>query len=66
MSSEMKGIFCLNRVFLGYCHNCGLASIVGEFEIVGWKHCLNLCACCLEKKSELVTQSEYVQDYGKK
>lgn len=39
----------LIRVFLGYCSNCRLPKMVGEFKIIGWQHVFNLCDSCLKK-----------------
>jgi hypothetical protein len=34
-------------VWLGYCDNCGRATIVGVFSIRGWKHRFSLCQLCV-------------------
>jgi hypothetical protein len=40
----------LIRVFLGYCMDCRLPTVVGEFRLPGWKHSFNCCTSCLQKQ----------------
>ena len=48
----------LLRVFLGYCINCRLPKIVGEFKILGWKHTFNLCSGCVQAQANKVVEQE--------
>lgn len=51
----------LIRILLGYCHQCGNAGYVGEFEIRAWKHHFNLCAPCLQRAAaEVITHGQTV------
>jgi len=42
----------LVRTFLGYCINCRLPKIVGEFKLLGWKHTFNMCDQCMQTQTE--------------
>lgn len=41
-------IIKLVKTELAYCDECGYPSIVGVFELNGWKHTFKLCSRCLE------------------
>lgn len=51
-------MFELIRVFLGYCMNCRLPKVVGEFKLLGWKHSFNLCSICLRERKEELEKRE--------
>ena len=37
----------LLRIYLGYCSECRLPTMVGEFTVQGWKHRFTLCSACV-------------------
>ena len=55
----------LLRTFLGYCHSCRLPALVGEFQLVGWKHKFNLCEPCLQMQArKLEDAAQQMVDAG--
>ena len=45
----------LVRVYLGYCSNCRLPKIVGDFRIPGWQHVFPICDSCMQKQTDKLT-----------
>jgi hypothetical protein len=37
----------LLRIYLGYCSECRLPAMVGEFQVQGWKHRFTMCSACI-------------------
>lgn len=37
----------LLRCYLGYCSECRMPTVVGEFTVQGWKHRFTLCSSCI-------------------
>lgn len=54
----------LMRIYLGYCLNCRRPTIVGEFQLFGWRHRFTLCDVCIgEMQKKVVDKSvEVLED----
>lgn len=40
-------LLSVDRVELGYCGECGAATVVARLQLRPWRHALAICASCL-------------------